>query len=123
KKTRRGMVGLVKQGLTAGGRAYGYRPNPINRGKPIVVEDEAEIVRFIFTSYEAGSSPRQICKRLNSQHVKPPRGKLWSPSAIIGGEERGSGILRNHIYVGEIVWNKIRMLKDPQTGNRLSRAN
>lgn len=27
-KIRRGMTGLVKQGLSAGGRAYGYRPDP-----------------------------------------------------------------------------------------------
>ncbi|WP_440412085.1 recombinase family protein [Neorhizobium petrolearium] len=122
-KVRRGMTGLVKQGLTAGGRAYGYRPDPGNRGKPVIVEEEAEIVRYIFTAYEAGTSPRAICKRLNSQYVKPPRGKLWSPSAIIGADERGSGLLRNPIYVGRIVWNKNRMIKDPLTGRRVSRPN
>ena len=32
-------------------------------------------------------------------------------------------MLRNPIYKGLIVWNKVRMVKDPDTGKRLSRPN
>ncbi|WP_374708695.1 recombinase family protein [Shinella sp. CPCC 101442] len=52
-----------------------------------------------------------------------PRGKLWSPSTLIGSAERGSGILQNPIYIGHLVWNKNRMVKDPDTGRRVSRSN
>jgi hypothetical protein len=117
------MTGLIKQGLSAGGKAYGYRPDPANRGKPVVVPEEAAIVVRIFEDYTKGISPKAICKRLNAEHVKPPRGKLWSPSAVIGFAARGSGMLRNSIYVGRIVWNKVRMVKDPSNGKRLSRPN
>ncbi|MCO6387798.1 recombinase family protein [Aliihoeflea sp. 40Bstr573] len=122
-KVRRGMTGLIKQGLSAGGKAYGYRPDPANPGKPIIVEDEAAIVLRIFEDYSKGVSPRAICKRLNAEHVKPPRGKLWSPSALVGYAVRGTGMLRNPIFVGRIVWNKNRMIKDPSTGKRVSRPN
>lgn len=122
-KVRRGMTGLIKKGLSAGGRAYGYKPDPANPGKPIKVEEEASVVLRVFEAYAAGNSPKAICRRLNGECVKPPRGKLWAPSALIGSENRGTGMLRNPIYVGRIVWNKNRMIKDPNTGKRVSRPN
>jgi hypothetical protein len=36
---------------------------------------------------------------------------------------RGTGILNNELYAGRLVWNKVRMLKDPDTGKRISRPN
>lgn len=122
-KVKRGMTGLIKQGLSAGGKAYGYKPDPANRGKPIIVKEEAAIVLRIFGDYAKGVSPKAICKRLNAEFVKPPRGKLWSPSALHGFASRGTGMLRNPIYVGRIVWNKVHMVKDPNTGRRVSRPN
>ena len=129
-KVRRGMTGLIKQGLSAGGKAYGYRPvkkfdqhgEPI-RGELEIVPEEAPIVLRIFEDYAKGVSPKAICKRLTAEHVKPPRGKGWSPSTLIGLASRGTGMLRNPIYVGRIVWNKVHMVKDPMTGNRVSRPN
>ncbi|RWG21554.1 MAG: recombinase family protein, partial [Mesorhizobium sp.] len=44
-------------------------------------------------------------------------------STIIGNAQRGYGILNNELYVGRIVWNKVRMVKDPDTGRRVSRIN
>ena len=35
----------------------------------------------------------------------------------------GEGILRNPLYSGSQVWNRVRMLKDPATGRRVSRVN
>lgn len=121
---RRGMTGLAKQGKSAGGRAYGYRADPFNKGELLVVEHEAEIVQHIFRSFTKSVSPQKICHELNARRVLPPRGGgHWHPSALLGMEARGSGILRNSIYVGRPVWNKNRMLKDPDTGKRISRPN
>lgn len=124
KMIHRGMTGLVKQGKSAGGRAYGYRPDPLNKGELIIVEDEAQIVRHIFQSYAKGASPKAICHELNKRHIKSPRnGGRWHPSALHGTGPRGSGILRNPIYVGCPIWNKNKMMKDPDTGKRVSRPN
>jgi hypothetical protein len=124
------MTSLIKRGLSAGGKAYGYRPVKKfdERGEPIrgeleIVPEEAAIVLRIFEDYAKGVSPKATCKRLNAEFVKPPRGKLWSPSALHGFASRGTGMLRNPIYVGCIVWNKVRMVKDPNTGKRVSRPN
>lgn len=122
-KVRRGMTGLVKQGLSAGGIAYGYRPDPAKKGTLLIKDDEATIVRRIFDSYVAGMSPRAICYQLNDENVRPPRGRNWNASALNGSLDRGYGILHNQLYVGRIVWNKVRMIKDPDSGKRLSRAN
>ena len=122
-KIRRGMSGLVRDGLSAGGKVYGYASDPINTGHLIIVEQEAAIVRRIFDEYSGGKSPKSICHDLNWEGVSPPRGKRWSPSALNGLEDRGAGILRNTIYIGQRSWNKVRMVKDPSTGRRVSRPN
>ncbi len=102
---------------------YGYASDPGNKGQLIVIEKEADIVRRIFSEYSDGKSPKRICHELNREGISPPRGKIWSPSALNGLEDRGAGILRNTIYVGLRSWNKVRMVKDPSNGRRVSRPN
>lgn len=125
----RGLDGIVRNGFTAGGRAYGYRSAPRHAhekrrgGILLIVEDEAQIVLEIFERYAAGETPRAIAADLNRRGVKPPRGKRWAASCIHGEAARGSGILNNELYVGSIVWNKSRMVVNPNTGKRVSRRN
>ncbi|MBA4130044.1 MAG: hypothetical protein C0519_01320 [Hyphomicrobium sp.] len=40
-----------------------------------------------------------------------------------GNTARGVGILNNPVYVGRLVWNKLKYVKDPTTGKRRSRNN
>jgi site-specific DNA recombinase len=40
----------------------------------------------------------------------------WQP-------KRGTGILNNELYVGRLVWNRLRCVKNPDTGKRISRLN
>ena len=35
----------------------------------------------------------------------------------------GPGLLQNELYVGKLVWNKQRYVKDPTSGRRLARLN
>jgi len=37
--------------------------------------------------------------------------------------QRGHGLLLNELYVGKIVWNKVRMIRNPETKKRISRPN
>jgi site-specific DNA recombinase len=122
-KVRRGLAGRVGQGLNAGGRAYGYAPVAGEKGKRTIVEVEAEIVRRIFDEYVAGRTPREIAHDLNNECILPPRGRSWNASTINGNMQRGTGIIQNELYAGRLVWNKVRMVKDPDTGKRLSRPN
>jgi site-specific DNA recombinase len=129
--TRRGMRGVVLDGRSAGGRAYGYDVVPgepdgrgsLRRGFRVINEKEAEVVRRIYTEYVAGSTPREIAKRLNDDRIPPPRGKSWNASTINGNTLRSNGILLNEMYVGRIIWNKVTMVKNPATGRRVIRPN
>ncbi len=123
RKVKRGMIGVVRSGRNAGGKAYGYQPVPGKPGELVIVEDEASVVRRIFDLYLAGISPRTIAGILNREAVTAPRGRQWNASTINGSHQRNNGILRNSIYAGKIMWNRVRMVKDPATGKRLSRAN
>jgi site-specific DNA recombinase len=68
-KVRRGMLGVVRDGRNAGGRAYGYRPVPGKRGELEIVEAEADVVRRIFREYVAGKTPREIAHGLNRDGI------------------------------------------------------
>ena len=81
-KVRRGMQGVVRDGRSAGGRAYGYAPVPSQPGELTVVEAEAAVVRRIFGEYLAGDTPRTIAGRLNAEGVPPPRGARWNASGM-----------------------------------------
>ena len=121
--TRRGLESVIRDGRHAGGRAYGYRAIVGKPGELEIVETEAEIVREIFGEYVSGRTPRAIAALLNKRGVTPARGRLWNASTINGNASRGGGILLNNLYAGQIVWNKVRMVKDPGTGKRVSRPN
>lgn len=122
-ETHRGMMGLVLQGYNAGGLPYGYSSVPDGGRKRLVVNpEEADWVRWIFERYVAGDSPRTIAAELNRLGVASPRrnGK-WSPNALYP-DAKGVGLLGNSTYVGKLVWNKTKWIKDPVTGRRRRRA-
>src|SRR6266478_3851946 len=81
------------------------------------------VIRHIFREFAAGRSPRAIAKTLNAEGVIGPLGKTWGPSTIYGNWRRGTGILNNELYIGRLVWNRQRFIKDPTTGRRLGRVN
>ncbi len=129
-KTRRGLEGRVRQGRSGGGLCFGYAVaretdaagNPVAGGRTIN-EAEAETVRRIFTLFAGGQSPRAIARTLNGEGKTGPRGRGWSDTTIRGHATRRTGILRNDLYIGKLVWNKQRYVKDPRTGRRLARPN
>ncbi len=129
-KTRRGLEGRIRQGRSGGGLCYGYdvvrevdaAGSPVAGGRRIN-EAEARIVRRIFELYAGGQSPRAIAKRLNTEQVPGPRGRPWGDTAIRGHHTRRTGILHNELYIGRLVWNKQRYIKDPATGKRVARVN
>ncbi len=122
-KTRRGLQAKVKNGQHAGGRSFGYRPIVGQTGALEIVEDEAAIVREIFGMAAAGRSSRHIAQVLNARGTLSPRGTLWTFSTIQGSASRANGILHNELYIGRLIWNRQRFIKDPDTGKRVSRLN
>ena len=93
------------------------------RGERDIIPEEASIVRRIFREFSAGRSPRAIAHDLNSEGIPGPRGNTWGPSTIHGNWRRGTGVLNNDLYIGKLVWNRQRFIKDPNTGKRQARLN
>ena len=89
----------------------------------MIDEAEAEVIRRIFRDYAAGKSSRAIAWALNKDGIAGPFGHAWGPSTIHGNPQRGNGILNNELYVGRLVWNRQRFVKDPDTDKRVSRQN
>ena len=129
-KTHRGIRGRVEEGKSGGGLCFGYnvikqldaRGDPI-RGDREINEAEANVVRRIFREFAAGVGPRTIARTLNEEGVPGPAGKLWSDTTIRGHVKRGTGLVNNELYIGRLIWNRLRYIKDPSTGKRVSRLN
>jgi hypothetical protein len=97
-KTRRGLEGRVRAGRSGGGLCYGYDVVPDEeRGGRTIIEDEAAVVRRIFTEFAGGRSPKAIARCLNEDGIPGPRGILWRDTAIRGHRQRGTGILKQRI--------------------------
>jgi len=119
----------VEAGKSGGGLCYGYRvvravngPN-LTTGEREIEPTEAAVVERVFREFVGGASHKQIAKRLNHDNIKGPCGARWNPSTIYGNAARGTGLLNNELYVGRLVWNRLRYIKDPDTGRRVSRLN
>src|SRR5258708_6438493 len=57
---------------------------------------------------------------LNRDKIPSPFGGEWAASTINGNLKRRSGFLYNEAYVGLLVFNRLSMFKDPETGKRVS---
>jgi DNA invertase Pin-like site-specific DNA recombinase len=129
-KIRRGQRGRVEAGRIPGGSSYGYRiirqlraDGSISTGEREIDPSRAAIIQRIFKEYADGMAPRQIAARLNREAVPSPRGGQWNASTINGNRRRRIGILNNELYLGRIIYNRQRFLKDPETGKRVARPN
>jgi hypothetical protein len=94
------------------------------KGKREIDPEQAEVVRRIFREYAAGVSPRAIAIGLTRDCVTAPDGsKIWKHQTFIGSITGGrtGGMISNRLYVGELVWNSMKQVKNPETGKRTRR--
>jgi DNA invertase Pin-like site-specific DNA recombinase len=133
----RGLEGRVLAGQHAGGAPFGYRTKPVHADRPgdppgtgqvigydyVIHEGEAETIRRIFQLYAQGSSPRRIAALLNAEGVPSPAARwrdrngsrrTWSVTTICGNPKRGTGILNQAKYAGQVYWNRSTWPRDPE---------
>ena len=60
---------------------------------------------------------------LNQNCIPGPDGGLWAESSLRGNRRLGTGVLNNEFYIGRMVWNRQRRMKNPHTGGRVLRLN
>jgi Recombinase len=86
-------------------------------GKPGVKapnKSEVEIVNRICRETAARMSPRNIAFGLTRDGVPSPNGGAWTFQTI-------NKILQNQLYVGVYVRDKVRKIRNPNTGKRVPR--
>lgn len=99
----------------SGNSPFGYEKNPKDRHALLIAEDEAEVIRRIYSLTVEGYMPVEIARLFNAMQVKTPiefkieKGRtsrvpkgerfLWNSSTICQ-------ILRNEVYIGNIVQKK-----------------
>jgi site-specific DNA recombinase len=122
-RTRRGLEGRARAGKSTGGRCYGYVPaSESESGDVAVDETQASVVVRIFNAFLSGESPRDIASALNADGVPSPgsfwkgrsirRGSGWVSSAIHGDVKKGTGMLRNRRYIGEVTFGRAEWKQD-----------
>jgi site-specific DNA recombinase len=121
KKTYRGLEGRALKGFHTGGRCFGYDNVADETGvRQRINGKEAETVRRIFEMAAEGGSLKAIAKALNRDGIPPARPRAgkryatWCPTAI-------REMLRRELYIGRIVWNRSRFVKQPGTNKRVRR--
>ena len=118
-----------KNGLHIGAFAlYGYRKDPEHKGRLLVDEEAAATVRRVFALFAQGWGKTAIARQLNSQGIPTPGeykrlhglayrnpresiGTLWTYSAV-------SSMLRNEIYIGNMVQGKYGSVSYKSRKNR-----
>ena len=114
-----GKLLAVKNGNYLGAfPPYGYRKvhYKVGRENCATLEpypEEAEVVKRIFDMYVQGDGAIRICEALDAEHIKPPRGKKWSPSSV-------NTILKNVHYIGKVRWNYVQQGRKVENGEIMS---
>ncbi|MGL5563699.1 MAG: recombinase family protein, partial [Tannerellaceae bacterium] len=68
-------------------------------GNMVVVNEEAIIVKEIFTKALAGVGTHAIAKELNARNVKTKKGGNWSAGTV-------NAIIKNEKYTGDVIFQK-----------------
>lgn len=106
RKLARGRTAKATNGdKPAGVCPYGYQYTE-DRKHVIINENEATLVKFMFTEGQKGRSLGQITDALNAQGLTTRQGKQWSRGGV-------QGILRNVFYTGVLMHQG-----KPITGNQ-----
>lgn len=95
-EVRRSMLSRARKGLYNGRMPFGYSKAPDEN--PVIVPDEAAIVRKIFDMYAAGSDINYITRWLNEHGYKTKNGRQFTQETVIY-------ILENPFYIGKIRYN------------------
>jgi len=92
-----GIFQMIDEGKKPGGHnLYGYKYNN-GELKAEIVEEEAQIVRKIFSWYAEGYGYRSIARRLDAAGIKPRMADQWTSPTI-------RQMLTNRMYIGHYKW-------------------
>lgn len=94
------VIERFKNGIPIVSTTYLLGYNKDKFGKLVIVEEEAEVVRYIFNSFLEGQSVREIAESLTEAKIPTVKGKeIWSSGTV-------RNMLRNEKYCGDVLMQK-----------------
>lgn len=94
------VIERFKNGIPIVSTIYLLGYDKDNFGKLVIVEEEAEVVRYIFNSYLDGQSVREIAESLTEAKIPTVKGKeVWNSGTV-------RNMLRNEKYCGDVLMQK-----------------
>lgn len=99
------LSGEVRRGMTEKALRGGYQSKPplgykMEHKVPVIVEEQANIIRKIFHDYLDGRDETSIARELNDCGYKTSRGNAFDNRGI-------QYILENPFYIGKVRWNYV----------------
>lgn len=94
-EVKRGMTEKAKRGGVLSIPAFGYK---VENSKYVIIPEEAEIIRKVFTDYLNGKGFLTIAKALNSMGIRTHRGNKIENRTV-------EYWLNNPVYIGKTRWN------------------
>ena len=94
-EVKRGMTEKAKRGGVLSIPGFGYK---IENGQYVIVPEEAEVIRKVFSDYANGKGYLSIAKALNAMGIKTHRGNQIENRTI-------EYWLNNPVYIGKTRWN------------------
>lgn len=106
KKIKTALHTMQKQGKWVGGKTpLGYKKDPKDKNHLIICNEEAEIVRTIFTMALAGKNIGEIRDYLNNNNI-PTANQIRYNKVSIWENKTVKLILQNKVYIGVTIQNK-----------------
>lgn len=94
-KVKRGMhESIYKKQFIGGTIPYGYK---VENLKIYVNKKEAEVLKYVFTSYADGVPKKEIIRELNSKGIKNRKGNNFTSNSF-------QSVLQNRKYIGEYIF-------------------
>lgn len=95
-EVKKGQGEKISQGKPCNMLPYGYKNI---KGNPIIVDDQANVVKKIFELYGQGYGSQKISNYLNDRGIPTMKSGIWNTSQI-------NYILRNKAYTGCLKWGQ-----------------
>lgn len=112
RRMQRGIEKSVKDGSYLSNAPYGYYKTMKGKQPTLAIkEEEAFFVRMMFDLYvNKGIGCQTIANTVNALGAKPHRSASFSRTSVMH-------ILKNHVYIGKVVWNKKTHIRKNTKGN------
>jgi site-specific DNA recombinase len=112
RRVKSGQDNAIRDNRIPHGLGYGYDNQKDKPGEKVRNEDQAVIINRMFREYASWRSPRNIAVDLTRDKIPSPSGEGgWTFQTV-------NKILQNEIYIGVYVRNRVRRVRNYNTGKR-----